>query len=108
MAANANRDAELERDTMTQIYAIIEQKLSDTYTPLHLTLSDESHLHEGHAGAAPGGETHFRVHMVAEMFDGMSRLDRQRHVLACLADELAGPVHALALKLKSPSEHETD
>jgi BolA protein len=38
------------------------------------------------------------------MFEGMSRIDRQRHVLTCLADELNGPVHALALKLKSPQE----
>ena len=91
---------------MTQVYTIIEQKLSETYTPQHLQLTDESHLHEGHAGAQPGGETHFRVHMVAAMFEGMSRIDRQRHVLNCLADELKGQVHALALKLKSPKEAE--
>ena len=93
---------------MTQVYTIIEQKLSENYTPQHLQVIDESHLHEGHAGAQPGGETHFRVHMVANMFDGMSRIDRQRHVLACLADELKGPVHALALKLKSPQEAAKD
>ncbi|MBL6641384.1 MAG: BolA family transcriptional regulator [PS1 clade bacterium] len=93
---------------MTQVYTIIEQKLSETYKPQHLQVIDESHLHEGHAGAQPGGETHFRVHMVANMFDGMSRIDRQRHVLACLADELKGPVHALALKLKSPQEAAKD
>jgi BolA family transcriptional regulator, general stress-responsive regulator len=89
---------------MTKIYQIIEQKLTATYTPDALTLTDESHLHEGHSGAAPGGETHFRVHMVAAAFEGMSRLDRQRGVLDLLADELNGPVHALALKLKAPSE----
>ena len=93
---------------MTRVYTIIEQKLSETYTPQYLQVIDESHLHEGHAGAQPGGETHFRVHMVANMFDGMSRIDRQRHVLACLADELKGPVHALALKLKSPQEAAKD
>ena len=89
---------------MTPVYTIIEQKLSDTYTPQHLQISDESHLHEGHAGTRPEGETHFRVHMVAALFDGMSRLERQRHVFDCLADELQGPVHALALKLQSPME----
>ena len=89
---------------MTQVYQIIEQKLRDTYTPQHLQISDESHLHQGHAGARPEGETHFRVHMVAALFDGMSRVARQRHVLDCLADELKGPVHALALKLQSPQE----
>lgn len=89
---------------MTQIYAIIEQKLSKTYTPQDLLVTDESHLHEGHSGASPKGETHFRVHMVAALFEGMSRIDRQRHVLECLAEELQGPVHALALKLQSPQE----
>jgi BolA family transcriptional regulator, general stress-responsive regulator len=89
---------------MTQVYAIIEQKLSKTYTPQDLLITDESHLHEGHSGASPEGETHFRVHMVAGLFEGMSRIDRQRHVLECLAEELQGPVHALALKLQSPQE----
>jgi BolA protein len=89
---------------MTQVYAIIEQKLSKTYTPQDLLITDESHLHEGHSGASPEGETHFRVHMVAALFEGMSRIDRQRHVLECLAEELQGPVHALALKLQSPQE----
>lgn len=93
---------------MTQTYTIIEQKLSDTYTPEHLLVSDESHLHKGHAGARPGGETHFRVHMVSALFEGMSRLDRQRHVLDCLAAELEGPVHAMALKLQSPREAAKD
>ena len=91
---------------MTQVCQIIEQKLRDTYTPQYLHINDESHLHAGHAGARPEGETHFRVHMVAALFDAMSRIDRQRHVLDCLADELQGPVHALALKLQSPKEAE--
>jgi len=89
---------------MTQVYQIIEQKLTDTYTPHDLQITDESHLHQGHSGARPEGETHFRVYMVAALFDGMSRVARQRHVLDCLADELQGPVHALALKLRSPQE----
>jgi BolA protein len=89
---------------MTQVYRIIEQKLTDTYTPHDLQITDESHLHQGHSGARPEGGTHFRVYMVAALFDGMSRVARQRHVLDCLADELQGPVHALALKLRSPQE----
>ena len=91
-------------ELMSKTYQIIEQKLIDTYSPEVLEIVDESHLHEGHSGAAPGGETHFRVHMVAAAFEGMGRLDRQRAVLGLLADELAGPVHALALKLKTPGE----
>lgn len=82
----------------------IEAKLSAAFQPSALEVIDESHLHEGHAGARDGGETHFRVRMTAAAFDGRSRLDRQRAVLALLAEELDGPVHALALKLKSPAE----
>jgi BolA protein len=87
---------------------IIEEKLTAAYAPDALEIIDESHLHAGHNEAAASGETHFRVRMVAQRFDGVSRLDRQRQVLALLADELAGPVHALALKLKSPDEAARD
>lgn len=86
------------------IAAIIEEKLTAAYAPIELKIIDESHLHAGHNEAAKSGETHFRVHMVAAAFDGVSRLERQRGVLGLLADELDGPVHALALKLKTPQE----
>lgn len=86
----------------------IEEKLSAAYAPETLEIIDESHLHAGHNEAAASGETHFRVRMVAQAFDGVSRLDRQRQVLDLLADELNGPVHALALKLKSPAEAARD
>lgn len=82
----------------------IEEKLTKAYAPSRLSVIDESHLHAGHNEAAKSGGTHFRVYMVAAAFDGMSRLERQRQVLALLEDELAGPVHALALKLKTPEE----
>lgn len=82
----------------------LTQKLKVAFAPQHLEVIDESHLHEGHMGARDGGETHFRVKMTASAFDGLSRLDRQRAVMDVLADELAGPVHALALKLKASSD----
>ena len=58
---------------------------------------DESHLHAGHAGARPDGESHFRVEIAAEAFKGMSRVARQRAVYGVLSEELADRVHALAL-----------
>ena len=79
-------------------------KLEQALSPQSLEVIDESHLHAGHAGSSDAGETHFRVRMVAQSFDGLSRLQRQRKVFELLADELAGPVHALALKLKTPQE----
>jgi BolA protein len=82
----------------------IRQKLSEAFTPESLDVVDESHLHEGHAGHKPGGETHFRVDIVSPAFAGKSRLDRHRMINATLAAELAGTVHALAIKAHAPGE----
>ncbi|MEW6644548.1 MAG: BolA family protein [Pseudomonadota bacterium] len=81
----------------------ITQKLTEAFAPAHLDIRDESHLHEGHAGHRPGGETHFRVHIVSAAFAGKSRIERHRMVNALLADELAGQVHALAIKADVPA-----
>jgi len=80
----------------------IRTKLTDAFSPSALAVIDESHLHAGHIGARPEGETHFRVEMTAAVLAADSRVDRQRKVYAVLADELAGPVHALALKIGAP------
>jgi BolA protein len=82
----------------------IEKKLRDAFAPEHLVVEDQSHLHAGHAGAREGGQSHFKVDIVADAFAGTSRLDRQRMILAVLAEELEGPVHALALSARSPLE----
>lgn len=76
----------------------MERKIRDAFAPTRLEIVDESHLHAGHLGARPEGETHFRLEIVSDAFDGKSRVARQRMVYAALAEELAGPVHALALK----------
>jgi BolA protein len=67
-------------------------------------VEDDSARHHGHAGAAPGGESHFNVAIESPCFEGLSRLQRQRAVLRALADELAGPVHALSIKARAPGE----
>jgi BolA protein len=82
----------------------IIKKLSEAFVPESLDVVDESHLHEGHAGHRPGGETHFRVYIVSKAFDGKTRIDRHRMINAALAPELAGPVHALALHTYAPGE----
>ena len=82
----------------------IRAKLLAAFAPAHLDIVDESHRHVGHAGAREGGESHFRVRVVAAAFEGLGRVERQRRVYAILSDELAGPVHALALELKTPAE----
>ena len=80
----------------------IHDKLNGAFTPNALEVIDESHLHEGHAGARPGGQSHFRVKIVAEAFKGKSLLQRHRMVNETLAEELAGPIHALAISAAAP------
>jgi BolA protein len=83
---------------------VIINKLREAFLPESLEVIDESHLHEGHAGHRPGGETHFRVYIVSPAFEGKSRIDRHRMINATLAGELAGSVHALAIKAQTPGE----
>lgn len=82
----------------------IRAKLVAALAPARLVIKDESHLHAGHAGARPGGESHFRVLVVSSLFEGRSPVARQRAVNSALKEELAGPVHALALRTLAPSE----
>jgi BolA family transcriptional regulator, general stress-responsive regulator len=83
----------------------ITKKLSEAFAPASLDVTDESHLHEGHAGHRPGGETHFRVYIVTPAFQGKSRIERHRMVNAALDAELKGSVHALAIKAQAPGEN---
>lgn len=85
------------------VAAEIERKLNETFTPERLEVVDESEQHRGHGGWREGGETHFRVRMTAPAFADMSRVARSRAVHKALAEELSGPVHALALELEAPS-----
>ena len=82
----------------------IQEKLARAFAPLSLDVIDESHQHVGHAGHRPGGETHFRVQIVAEAFRGKSRIERHRMINDTLAAELAGGVHALAIHASAPGE----
>jgi BolA protein len=82
----------------------ITQKLTRAFAPQSLDVLDESHQHAGHAGHRPEGETHFRVHIVAEAFRGKSRLERHRMVNETLSGELASGVHALAIDATAPGE----
>jgi BolA protein len=82
----------------------ITEKLTTAFRPLDLRVVDESHHHAGHAGARPGGETHFAVVIVSDSFAGKSRVERQRLVYGALAAELAGQVHALSLTTLTADE----
>ena len=83
---------------------IITRKLTEAFAPQSLTVEDESHRHEGHAGHRPGGQTHFRVYIVSDAFKGKTRVQRHRMINEILAGELAGGVHALAIHAAAPGE----
>ena len=83
------------------IEANIESKLIDEFSPSRLRIDNDSKRHAG-----PATESHFRVVIVADAFDGCNRVKRQRMVYACLNEELAGPIHALQMKCLTPDEYE--
>ena len=82
----------------------IAEKLNKAFAPDDLRVVDESAQHQGHAGHRPGGESHFRIYIVAQAFTGKSRLERHRLINEALATELRGGVHALALHASAPGE----
>lgn len=82
----------------------IAAALSAAFSPAEVEVADDSHRHAGHAGAAPGGETHYSVRVVSPAFAGMNRVARSRAAHEALAAEFASGLHALALTLKTPDE----
>jgi BolA protein len=82
----------------------MEKALRETLSPLDMALIDESAKHAGHAGARPGGETHYSLRIVSARFDGLSGVARQRLVYQTLSGEFADGLHALSLDLKTPQE----
>lgn len=82
----------------------LRRKLTTAFAPHHLQIDDDSARHAGHAGSHPRGESHFNVVIEAAAFEGVGRVQRQRMVYAALAEELAGPVHALSVKATAPGE----
>ena len=72
--------------------------------PERLEIEDESARHHGHAGWREGGETHFRVLVVAACFAGRSRIERQRLVHAAAGELLRERIHALSITALAPGE----
>src|SRR5437879_13527319 len=95
---------ELKMRPMGAIFDAIQQKLTDAFAPTRLEIEDDSGRHAGHAGARPGGESHFNVTIESPAFAGEGKVARQRMVYRALADELAGPLHALSVKALAPGE----
>lgn len=84
--------------------ARLKALLTQAFSPMLLRVVDDSARHAGHAGAQPGGQTHYSVLLVSEAFRGMSRVARSRAVHEVLTAEFAGGMHALSLVLHTPEE----
>ena len=89
---------------MGAVAETIRRKLEAAFTPVKLEVIDESDKHSGHSGARASGESHFDVKIEAEAFAGVARVQRQRKIYGVLAEELAGPIHALSVKATAPGE----
>ena len=78
----------------------IETKLQGALAPAHLEVINESHMHS----VPPGSESHFKVIVVSERFEGEALVARHKTVNALLRDELQGGVHALSMQTLTPAE----
>ena len=78
----------------------IHTKLIAELAPKRLEVVNESHMHS----VPPNSETHFKVTLVSESFEGLRPVQRHQRVYQILAAELAGEVHALALHLYTPAQ----
>lgn len=83
------------------VQQLIENKLQQGLAPAHLEVLNESHMHN----VPPGSESHFKVTVVSEVFNGKMLIARHRQVNALLQEELAGTIHALALHTLTPDEY---
>ena len=82
----------------------IEERLRQLLAPTHLTVVNESHQHNVPANS----ETHFKVVAVSPAFQGKRQVARHQLIYGALAEQLAGPVHALAIHCYSEDEWQQD
>ncbi len=83
----------------------LEKKLRETFNPDKLEVINESHLHAGHQPGFDGsGESHIRIRIVSNLFEGMPRIQRHREINSLLSDEIAADLHAVAIEANSPAE----
>jgi BolA protein len=79
---------------------MIEIKITNAIAPTHLEVINESHMHN----VPPGSESHFKLVIVTNVFEGLSRVRRHQHINGLLADELKGSIHALSMQTLTPNE----
>jgi BolA protein len=89
----------------TTIVDAMRLKLITSFSPNYLEINDDSAKHLGHAGHDQRGESHFSVMVVSDVFTGKNRVERQRMVYKCLAEEMQGRIHALSLQTLTSQEY---
>ena len=82
----------------------IREILMVEFEPVRLDVVNESHLHAGHRSSPGTGDSHFRVLIVSQRFEGMSRVGRHRLVNGALGAIVGKQVHAFALTALAPGE----
>ncbi len=85
--------------------AEMRRRLQAALAPEKLELIDDSAAHAGHAGAAPGGNTHWRLTIVSAQFAGKPTVARHRLVYEALGDLMQNPIHALSITARAPQEN---
>lgn len=92
----------MTRDRVDRITAY----LTAEFAPQELEITDESHLHIGHAGAKDG-KGHFRVRIISELFAGTRPIDRHRMIFQALEDMMQSDIHALSVIASAPERPAT-
>ena len=80
------------------------RRLNSSLAPSRIELIDDSEQHRGHGGYNPAGESHFTLVIESPLFEGKSRVERQRMVHSALGELVGNRVHALSIKAKASGE----
>lgn len=91
----------MSTETGQPVQASIQQALQEAFEPTHVEIVNESYKHN----VPKGSESHFKVFIVSDAFEGVPLLKRHRMVNEALASQLEGPVHALSIKAKTPAQY---
>ena len=87
-------------NSVNQVQTAIESQLAQTFAPAHMEVINESHMHS----VPPNSETHFKVVLVSELFDGLRSVQRHQKVYSVLSEFMRTGVHALALHTYTQDE----
>jgi BolA protein len=79
-------------------------RLNSILSPTKMELIDNSEQHRGHGGYNPAGESHFTLKIESPLFEGKSRVERQRMIYGALGELMDSRVHALSIRAAAPGE----